>query len=138
MRSKRGRGRAGALLCCVFLLLGACGGDDGEDQATDTPSVEEPESSDVGDDASGELTVSAKDNFFEPTAVSVPAGEEVTIEFTNDGKAPHTFTSSELDVDSGTVKPGDSTTLTFAAPDASTQFACSIHGASMSGQIVPE
>jgi plastocyanin len=68
----------------------------------------------------------------------VPSGE-VTVEFTNDGQNPHTFTSDDLGFDSGTVEAGQSTTVTFEAPSEATPFECTIHGASgMTGEIVPE
>ncbi|HEU4488758.1 MAG TPA: cupredoxin domain-containing protein [Actinomycetota bacterium] len=107
----------------LALVLGACGGDGGG-------------SSSGG--GGGEVTLSAVDNSFEPSELAVASGE-VTVEFTNDGENPHTFTSEELGFDSGTIQPGDSKTVTFEAPDEATPFECSIHGSSgMTGEITPE
>jgi plastocyanin len=84
------------------------------------------------------VTLSAVDNSFEPSELAVASGE-VTVEFTNDGENPHTFTSEELGFDSGTIQPGDSKSVTFEAPDKATPFECSIHGSSgMTGEITPE
>ncbi|CAN5546258.1 MAG: cupredoxin domain-containing protein [Actinomycetota bacterium] len=109
----------------LALVLGSCGG--GE------------ESSGTGDGGGGGgLTLSAQDNSFSPSELAVSSGE-VTVEFTNDGSNPHTFTSEELGFDSGTVAAGESKSVTFEAPEAATDFECSIHGASgMTGKIVPE
>lgn len=111
----------------LALMLGACGGGD--------------ESSGTGDGdggGGGGVTLSAQDNSFSPSELSVPSGE-VTVEFTNDGSNPHTFTSEELEFDSGMVAAGESKSVTFEAPDGATAFECSIHGSSgMTGEIVPE
>ena len=112
----------------LALVLVACGGGD--------------ESSGTGDGGGGGggggVTLSAQDNSFSPAELSVPAGE-VTVEFTNDGENPHTFSSEEAGFDSGTVDPGASKSVTFEAPDGATAFQCNIHGSSgMTGEIVPE
>lgn len=112
----------------LALALVACGGGD--------------ESSGTGDagggGGGGGVTLSAQDNSFSPSELSVPSGE-VTVEFTNDGSNSHTFTSEELGFDSGMVAAGESKSVTFEAPDGATAFECSIHGSSgMTGEIVPE
>ncbi len=120
-----------AALFAGALLLGACGGDD-----ADTPA-------DTGDDAGGgapiELTVGATDNQFSPTDISGPAGSEVTVQFTNNGKNPHTFSSEDLAFDTGTIEPGGTASVSFTIPEAAAAFQCNIHGGSgMTGTITPE
>ena len=113
----------------LALVLGACGGGD--------------ESSGTGGGGGdggggGEVTLSAQDNSFSPKELAVPSGE-VTVEFTNDGSNPHTFSSEEAGFDSGEVAAGESKSVTFEAPDGATAFQCNIHGSSgMTGEIVPE
>lgn len=110
----------------LALALVACGGGD------------ESSGTGGGGGSGGGVTLSAQDNSFSPSELSVPSGE-VTVEFTNDGSNPHTFTSEELGFDSGTVDPGASKSVTFEAPDGATAFECSIHGSQgMTGEIVPE
>ena len=111
-------------LAAVALALGACGGNG--------------EGGGGGGGGGGGVTLSAQDNSFSPSELTVPSGE-VTVEFTNDGENPHTFTSEEAGFDSGEVAPGGSKSVTFEAPDEATAFECSIHGSSgMTGEIVPE
>ena len=111
----------------LALVLVACGGGD-----------ENGGSGGGGGGGGGGLTLSAQDNSFSPAELAVPSGE-VTVEFTNDGSNPHTFTSEELGFDSGTVAAGESKSVTFEAPDGASAFECSIHGSSgMTGEIVPE
>lgn len=90
--------------------------------------------------ATASSSISAVDNEFEPTDLQLTPGEEVTVEFTNDGETAHTFTSEELDFDSGIVEPGDTAEVTFTAPEDDTTFVCTIHEASddMVGTIVAE
>lgn len=111
------------VIAVTCLLFAACGG--GGD-------------SDGGGGGGADVTISAVDNSFDPADLSVPSGD-VTVEFTNDGENPHTFTSTELEFDTGTVQGGESATATFTAPSEATPFECTIHGASgMTGEITPE
>jgi plastocyanin len=111
----------------LALVLGACGGDGGGSSNGGSSSG-----------GGGEVTLSAVDNSFDPSELSVPSGE-VTVEFTNDGENSHTFSSKQLGFDTGTIQPGDSKTVTFEAPDKATPFQCNIHASSgMTGEITPE
>jgi plastocyanin len=108
------------------LLFAACGGGGDSGGGGD------------GGGGGADVTITAVDNSFDPAELSVPSGE-VTVEFTNDGENPHTFTSADLEFDTGTVQGGESTTVTFTAPSEATPFECSIHGLSgMTGEIIPE
>lgn len=110
-----------SVLAVAIILFAACGGDDGG-----------------GDDAGSAISLSAVDNSFDPSELQVPSNGEVTVEFTNNGENPHTFSSEEGGFDSGTVDPGASKTVTFDAPDGEISFMCNIHGDSMSGTLVLE
>ncbi len=128
------------MFALAAIVLAACGGDDDGD-ATNGASEQ---SGDVGDDNGGDsggggsIELSAADNSFNPTEISAPAGEEVTVAFTNDGNNPHTFSSADADFDSDTLDSGASADVTFTMPDEETQFICNVHGESMSGTLVPE
>lgn len=112
----------------VLLVTGACSS--ASEPATETAST-------GGGDATASIT--GVDNAFEPTELELPAGEEVTVEFTNDGDAPHTFTSEEMGFDTGSVEPGATAEVTFTVPDEDTPFVCVIHEESddMVGTVVP-
>ncbi len=113
----------------VLAVTGACTGS--SEPAADPAS----DSGGAADTAS----ISAVDNAFEPNEMQLTAGEEVTVSFTNDGDATHTFTSDELGFDTGSVEPGETAEVTFTAPEEETAFVCSIHEQSdnMVGTIVP-
>jgi plastocyanin len=123
MRAKTPGMKALALGAFALLTLGACGG-------SDAPSDSSASSGGEGGGGGAQVTLSAIDNEFEPTELTVPGGGEVTVEFTNNGETVHTFTSEELGFDSGNVEPGDSTTVTFTAPDGDTEFVCTLHAES--------
>lgn len=103
-----------------------------------------------GDGASTSLEVTTTEFQFSPTEWTIPAGEEITIDITNDGSVLHEWvlmqpgveieseadlpeTEEELLADfvyvEDEVEAGDSKTLTFTAPAAGTyQVICAIEG----------
>ena len=125
-----------AVFACAVIFLAACGGDD-DDGGDASASGSEP-SEDSGDTGGTALELSAQDNSFSPAELSAPAGEEVTVTFTNEGNNPHTFSSEDAGFDSENVESGQSAEVTFTMPDAETEFICNVHGAAMSGTLVPE
>lgn len=109
----------------LALFASACGGGGGGDTGG-------------GGGGTAEVDLSAQDNVFKPAELSVPAGADVTVTVTNDGEAPHTFTSQDLGFDE-TIDPGGSAEVTFTAPDSDAEFVCTFHeGAGMTGTIVVE
>jgi len=107
------------------LLLGACGDDD-----------------DGGGEASTSIEATASDFQFEPDSWTVPAGEEFTIDFTNDGSVEHEWAviveGEDLDSEDDfaeekvlfeveAVPAGESTTEAFTVDEAGTyQVICAI------------
>lgn len=67
----------------AILVLGACGDDDDDD----------------GDGASTSIEATASEFQFEPDSWTVPAGEEFTIEFENDGTTEHEWAVINLGED---------------------------------------
>lgn len=102
-------------LGAVAVLGAACGGDD------------DPADGGMNAGGGGGVQVSAVDNEFDPSTLEVPAGGDVEVSFTNDGENPHTFTVSDLDVDTGTVEPGGSASVTIPAIESDTEFVCLVH-----------
>lgn len=115
---RRRRLAIGALAAAAVIGLTGCGGDD------------ESANGGNGDGGGGggqEVRLEAVDNKFKPANLPVPAGETVTVVFTNTGDNPHTFTASDVDVDTGIVDPGDEKSVTFTAPDEDIEFVCTVH-----------
>lgn len=103
-----------------------------------------------GSEASTDLTVTVQEFQFTPNTWTVPAGEQVSIDITNEGTVVHEWvllqegvtidseadlpeTEEELLADfvnvEEEVEPGETKTLTFQAPPAGTyQIICAIEG----------
>lgn len=116
-----------------------------------------------GDDASTDISVELSDFEFTPDDWTVPAGEEITIDITNDGSVDHEWvilqdgvtiaseedlpeTEEELLSDfvywEEEVGAGETATFTFTAPAAGTyQIICAIEthfDAGMEGELTVE
>lgn len=82
------------------------------------------------------LSIEAFDFYFDPTALSVDVGAEVTVELTNTGSVNHSWTASDLDVET-VAQSGQESSVTFTAPGepGSYDFFCKFHPDEMQGTI---
>lgn len=80
------------------------------------------------------IGVVAVDNAFDPDVLEAAAGEEVTIEVSNEGEAAHNFVVSDLDISTGTLNGGDVATVTLTVPEGGVEYVCTFHGG-MRGRI---
>ena len=127
-----------------------------EPAASATPAAQSPGASPTGAPApSGALQVSMGDNFFEyngeknPT-LSIPAGDSVTIELTNDGAAIHNMriagedneynTGDDAVSDPSLVSGGGTATIEWTAPSSAgeVKYQCDFHPTDMKGAITVE
>lgn len=90
------------------------------------------------------VSVSIGDNFYDPDTVTIGVGD--TVNWTNNGQAPHTVTADDGSFDSSPDCPadidacmqaGDTYGQTFSDPGTFSYF-CKVHGQSMSGTVVVE
>jgi uncharacterized cupredoxin-like copper-binding protein len=119
------------LLILVILILSACGGDN---SPTTNPSV------------------TLTDFAYSPTQVTVPAGEEITLDAANNGAVIHNFIIMNLGTSVGTeytaedeanvywkleIPAGGSSTATFTAPTEPGQYevVCSTPGHVQAGMV---
>lgn len=102
------------------------------------------------------INVTMTDFHFEPSQFTVPAGEEITVNATNNGAVEHEFVIFKLGTTAGEkfgdedeeniyweveVLPGQSATETFAAPSDPGEYyvTCGIEGhleAGMNGKLI--
>lgn len=132
------------LVAVAALLVAGCGDDD------------DSSSADSGS-ASGEIDATATDFEFDPASWTVNAGEEFTIDFTNDGNVDHEWAVIKLDDDLDSeadftedkvlfeveaIDAGTSTSEAFTVEEAGTyQVICAIDthfDAGMEGSLVVE
>lgn len=133
------------LVVAVMVLtlgLAACGSDSGSSKSSDTSGASKDNSTaaapvmlsgkvnDEGSkDATGksELEVEADDYYFAPTFIKAAAGQKISLKLKNEGKATHTFTSTELGVDKE-LKPDETATVEITVPSSdAVVFFCRFH-----------
>lgn len=107
-----------AALLAASLALAACGG--GSQQSSSAPAPSSTSTS-APAETGGEvqrIEVAMVDFLFEPDQITVRQGTPVEIVLTNRGTVEHNFVVDGLDVDSGKVGAGQSTTLRFTPGQA--------------------
>lgn len=136
---------AGALLLAAAALLGACGGEDEQDAATDATTGTATVAADAG-----APVVDMNDALkFEPATITVRAGTRV--QWRNVGKIAHTVTTTPSkvddpdlvevpdgakDFDSGFIAENETYRRTFTRP-GTYRYVCIPHeGAAMTGTVV--
>jgi plastocyanin len=80
------------------------------------------------------VEVVAENTAFAPDSLRLEAGQEVTVEITNEDDSVHDFAIERLSLNTGPIEPGDVATATFVVPDSPTDFACTFHPG-MTGDI---
>jgi plastocyanin len=71
--------------------------------------------------------VEIDDYYFKPTFLKVAPGQKITLELKNEGKATHTFTSTQLGVDKE-MPPASKATITVTVPmSGNAMFFCRFH-----------
>ena len=126
-------------LVAAALVAAACG-DDEEETAPQDTSTASP-----GGNA---VSVEADDFDFDPKELQTDTGQPLTVKIENSGKATHTFTIDDLNIDE-TLSPGQEATVTITpAREGTLEFYCRFHksqgmvgtlkvGAGGSGQTMP-
>jgi plastocyanin len=88
----------------------------------------------AGSTAPNQASVSMQDLKFVEPEVSVAPGGEVT--WKNDGKAAHTATFDDVELNTGTVQPGTEAKLTAPEKPGSYSYRCTVHPAAMRAVLV--
>jgi len=89
-----------------------------------------------------EITVSGTEFRFNPSEITVSAGERVRIIFKNEGRVIHDFVIENLGIRTKVIREGQTDTIEFEAPQPGTYiFYCSVSGhreAGMEGRLIVE
>jgi plastocyanin len=126
-----------AIAMLAMFVLAACGDDD--DDAEDTGSTESTTATTAvtSDGGSAEvIAVKMTEMAFDPESITVGAGEEVTVELSNDGAVEHNMSIDDADA-SHTLSAGDAETVTFTAPSEPGEYKiyCDIPGHEAAGMV---
>ena len=84
--------------------------------------------------AADSIKVVAAASSFDPETLNLEAGEEVTVEVTNDDDMAHDFAIESLELNTGTIEAGEVANATFTVPDEGIEFVCTFHP-DMTGRI---
>jgi plastocyanin len=130
MPLNRSKARAAALTLALSAPLAACGSSASSSAHSTAPSAASTTS--AASPAKGRVSVAVSGYAFHPATITVAPGAK--IEFTNHDQTAHTATSTKTAFDTGTLKPGQSATVTVTKPGTYTYY-CQFH-AFMRGTIV--
>ena len=120
--------RIGAIVLSVGLLLAACGSDGGGAASGGGTSPT------AGGAGGTEQTITIKDFAFHPDTLTLPSGQDVTIEITNeDSGVEHSFTLNDDSV-SQDVEGGEDAKVTLNLTDG-IGWHCEYHPDTMKGTI---
>ncbi len=125
-------------LSLVALFAIGCGGDGGGEGGGKAPvSLAGTTNNHGTKTASGETEVELDDFYFGPTFIKAKAGQKIEIELKNEGKAVHTFTSTDLGNVDEQLAAGTSKKITVTAPASGhALFFCRFHqGQGMQGAV---
>jgi len=130
-------------LCVILALLAlaaaACGSSDDKAASGGSPpvSLAGTTTNHGTKTASSSMEIEIDDFYFGPTFIKAKAGEKITIELKNEGKAVHTFTSTDLGNVDEQLAAGASKKITITAPQTGQAlFFCRFHqGQGMQGAI---
>jgi plastocyanin len=120
-----------AVLVAVALVAGVAAGASSKKPVKISGSVNVQGSANASKTSGAALDVSLDNFFFSPTFVKAKPGDTITLNLSNDGGAPHTFTSDALGV-SEQLSPGASGTLEITVPadGGAFRFYCEFHRSS--------
>lgn len=72
---------------------------------------------------------------YKPNALSIPANQDVTINLTDSGAAPHNFNIDDLNIHTETLQAGGTATVTINAAPGTYSFYCNIPGHKQAGMV---
>jgi plastocyanin len=75
----------------------------------------------------GAVEIVTEARAFAPATLSLSAGEQVTVEVTNEDSEPHDFAIESLRLNTGVIAPGEVATATFTLHVGDTPFVCTLH-----------
>lgn len=132
-------GLAGALIVAV-----ACSSDDKDKGSSSSGSSPAAAAAAASPDASGNMTIVAKDNSYSAGTINVKAGQKVNLTLDNEGAAIHNIAilnqkgPDGQDIQTPLINAKQKGSLEFTLPAGTYDFYCSVHAAEMRGKIVAQ
>ncbi len=94
-----------------------------------------PPTDDAGATAAGPIEVDMVDLAFEPTEITIPANQDVTVTLVNNGALPHQFEVKDQDIISAEIPGGGSGEVVINLPPGEYAFDCPIPGHADAGMV---
>jgi len=85
-------------------------------------------------DGDNVVRIEMTDSKFVPANLELEAGEEVTVEVTNNDSMVHDLAIESLDLNTGPIEEGQVATATFAASESGAEFVCTYYS-DMTGRV---
>ncbi|MGE0544271.1 MAG: cupredoxin domain-containing protein [Dehalococcoidia bacterium] len=127
-----------ALVVGAFALVLTGAACSSSDESSDTKAASSAPAATV---VNGAITVTAKDNEFEPKSFTAPAETAVTVTLDNKGAALHNFALVDQkgpdgkEIQTELIAGGKSDTVEFTLPAGTYDFHCTVHPAEMRGTL---
>jgi plastocyanin len=123
------------LVGVLALVAAGCGGGDDEAGASASATTAAPETTAAGGGGENEFKLVASGTAWDTNSLDMTAGDEVSVEVTNQDSFEHNFTFAEAGANQD-VEGGEDATVTFTAPAAgSYEFFCKYHPQAMRGTV---
>jgi nitrite reductase (NO-forming) len=81
------------------------------------------------------VTVTAGDLFFDPKELTIAAGTDVQVTFTNGGALAHDWVVKDQNIGTDLQNPGGTQTITVNLPAGDYQYICSVPGHAEAGMV---
>jgi plastocyanin len=88
-----------------------------------------------GGAGAGAVQIVAENVSFIPDRLELETGSEVSIEIVNQDDLTHDFAINDFRLNTGIIKPGETVTVTLTVPAGTTDFRCTLHELTMTGEI---
>jgi plastocyanin len=126
-------------LAALVIAAVACGSDDSNDNASGSSGSAASTAATV--DASGAITITAKDNFYDPKLFTCPASQSIKVTRDNKGAAIHDFVikdqkgPDDKEIQTGLIQAGKTGTVEFTLAAGDYDFYCAVHPVEMRGKF---
>jgi len=118
------------------IAAAACGSDNSKDNASGSAAAAA-----ATVDASGAITITAKDNFYDPKSFSGPAAQSIKVTLDNKGAAIHDFVIKDQkaadgkEIQTGLIPAGKTGAVEFTLAAGNYDFYCAVHPVEMRGKF---
>ncbi|MGD9890494.1 MAG: cupredoxin domain-containing protein [Dehalococcoidia bacterium] len=126
-------------LAVLVIAAVACGSDDSDDNASGTSGSAASNTAAV--DASGAITIIAKDNVYDPKSFTGPGAQSIKVTLDNQGAAIHDFVIKDQkgpdgkEIQTGLIQAGKMGTVEFTLAAGDYDFYCAVHPVEMRGEF---